>query len=76
MYMSVKHNQILQPLSHTSNHPERTNSLSLGDTGSKRLSIMGSKRMTDIKRGLNTMINKTARDSILFLEEPTVSNLH
>jgi hypothetical protein len=42
---------------------------------SKRMSMIGGKRMIDIKRSLNTMIHKpgSTRESMLFLDDPSVS---
>lgn len=74
MYVSVKNYQILQPLQ---NQQGELNSDFLSPTPiiSKRMSMMGGKRMIDIKRGLNTMIHKStsARESMLFLDDPSVS---
>ncbi|GAA5804889.1 hypothetical protein HPULCUR_010398 [Helicostylum pulchrum] len=71
MYISVKNYQILQPLQ---NQQELNNEFlsPTATTSSKRMSMMGGRRMTDIKRSLNTMIHKTsgARESMLFLDEP------
>ncbi|CEP10540.1 hypothetical protein [Parasitella parasitica] len=79
MYTSVKNYQILQPMQYNM----EDSGLSTGDeisllsvsapTNSKRMSMMGGKRMNDIKRSLNTMIHKTssARESMLFLDEPS-----
>jgi hypothetical protein len=49
--------------------------LSVTSNASKRMSMIGGKRMNDIKRSLNTMIHKgtSARDSMLFLEDPAVT---
>ncbi|KAI8641291.1 hypothetical protein BD408DRAFT_418492 [Parasitella parasitica] len=79
LYISVKNYQILQPMQYNM----EDSGLSTGDensflsvsapTSSKRMSMIGGKRMNDIKRSLNTMIHKTssARDSMLFLDEPS-----
>ncbi|RCI06880.1 hypothetical protein CU098_010544 [Rhizopus stolonifer] len=55
MYISVKHYQILQPLS-------RKTSLS------KRGSILGSRRVIGIKRSVNSIIRKSGRESMLILD--------
>lgn len=81
MYISVKNYQILQPMQNSIdddgfNVGEDNSFLSVStSTSNKRMSIMGGKRMIDIKRSLNTMIHKTssARESMLFLDEPSVS---
>jgi hypothetical protein len=51
--------------------------LSVTSNASKRMSMMGGKRMNDIKRSLNTMIHKgtSARDSMLFLDDPAVMSI-
>lgn len=78
MYISVKNYQILQPMqsSMDENSGDDNAFLSVSTaTSNKRMSIMGGKRMIDIKRSLNTMIHKngSARESMLFLDEPSVS---
>lgn len=80
MYISVKNYQILQPMQQSglddSGDDNAFLSVSSGSTNSsKRMSIMGGKRMIDIKRSLNTMIHKngSTRESMLFLDEPSVS---
>lgn len=73
MYISVKNYQILQPLqSKEQQHELLTPASSLS---SKRMSMIGNRRMVDIKRSLNTMIHKTAnpRESMLFPDEPLVN---
>ncbi|GAN03834.1 sec7 domain-containing protein [Mucor ambiguus] len=79
MYISVKNYQILQPMQQSS-LDDSSNSggddiafLSVSTSSSKRMSIMGGKRMIDIKRSLNTMIHKngSTRESMLFLDEPS-----
>lgn len=74
MYVSVKNHQILQPMQHQHelNHDHlNPESLSFNSSNNKRLSIMmGGKRITDIKRSLNTMIHKSgARDSMLIADD-------
>ncbi|KAF1806302.1 hypothetical protein FB192DRAFT_1349775 [Mucor lusitanicus] len=80
MYVSVKNHQILQPMQQQ--HSLDDNNTSLDDnaflsvstsTSNKRMSIMGGKRMIDIKRSLNTMIHKngSTRESMLFPDEPS-----
>ncbi|CAO3612388.1 unnamed protein product [Mucor fragilis] len=78
MYISVKNYQILQPMQQSglddSGDDNAFLSVSSGSTNSsKRMSIMGGKRMIDIKRSLNTMIHKngSTRESMLFLDEPS-----
>lgn len=78
MYISVKNYQILQP---SQNQQEANNDLNSDflyptPSVSKRMSMMGGKRMIDIKRSLNTMIHKSGstRESMLFLDDPSVSN--
>ncbi|EPB91631.1 hypothetical protein HMPREF1544_01553 [Mucor circinelloides 1006PhL] len=76
MYISVKNYQILQPMqsSMDENSGDDNAFLSVSTaTSNKRMSIMGGKRMIDIKRSLNTMIHKngSARESMLFLDEPS-----
>lgn len=40
----------------------------------KRLSIMGTRRMNDFKRNINTIMNKNgARESVFYQEDPIVS---
>ncbi|KAK4520976.1 60S ribosomal protein L26A [Mucor velutinosus] len=80
MYISVKNYQILQPMQQNG-LDDNTNSgddnafLSVLTSASnnKRMSIIGGKRMIDIKRSLNTMIHKngSTRESMLFLDEPS-----
>ncbi|KAL0097606.1 hypothetical protein J3Q64DRAFT_1652380 [Phycomyces blakesleeanus] len=53
MYVSVKHHQILQPLS------------APGHTLEKRSSILGGRRVADMKRSVNGMIRKSTRESTL-----------
>ncbi|OBZ90732.1 PH and SEC7 domain-containing protein C11E3.11c [Choanephora cucurbitarum] len=75
MYVSVKNYQILQPTQHQNDtlnaHSDNSSMLS-ASSGSKRLSMIGGKRMIDIKRSLNTMMykNPNARDSLYIQEEP------
>ncbi|RCH81607.1 hypothetical protein CU098_002843, partial [Rhizopus stolonifer] len=77
MYVSVKNYQILQPTQHQQQNdllsPTCTDNNSLlSASSSRRMSVMGGKRMIDIKRSLNTMMHKTtsARESILVQEDP------
>lgn len=85
--MSVKNHQILQPMQNQRLQNESGNDsgtldgnsfLSVTSNASKRMSVMGGKRMNDIKRSLNTMMHKgtSARDSMLFLEDPMVTYTH
>lgn len=40
----------------------------------KRLSIMGTRRMNDFKKNINTIMNKNgARESVFYQEDPIVS---
>lgn len=72
MYVSVKHYQILQPLQNQQSTEAGNDFLSPTHT-SKRMSMIGGRRMIDIKRSLNTMIHKSStRESMLFLDEPLV----
>lgn len=77
MYISVKNYQILQPMHNSMEDTGDDNSfLSVSTlTNNKRMSMIAGKRMVDIKRSLNTMIHKSssARDSMLFLDDPLVS---
>lgn len=75
MYVSVKHYQILQPLQNQQSSEVGNDFLSPTQSSSKRMSMIGGRRMTDIKRSLNTMIHKSAstRESMLFLDEPLVN---
>lgn len=76
MYISVKNYQILQPLqSQQQNGDDNLLGPMPTSTVSKRMSMMGGKRMIDIKRSLNTMIHKSnsTRESMLFSDEPSVS---
>ncbi|KAI7870410.1 hypothetical protein BDF14DRAFT_1979932 [Spinellus fusiger] len=52
MYLSVKQNQILQPLSRTEHILE------------KRSSILSGKRVTDMRRSVNGMMRKSGRESM------------
>ncbi|KAG1472849.1 hypothetical protein G6F56_001297 [Rhizopus delemar] len=61
LYTSVKHNQILHPLSQQHEMVNNT----------KRLSIMGTRRMNDFKKNINTIMNKNgARESVFYQEDP------
>ncbi|KAI8365713.1 hypothetical protein BD560DRAFT_448084 [Blakeslea trispora] len=77
MYVSVKNYQILQPTQHQNQHDTQNinsdnSSLLSASSGSKRMSMIGGKRMIDIKRSLNTMMykNSNVRDSLHIQEEP------
>lgn len=74
MYISVKNYQILQPLQSKQSELNNDFLTPTPTASSKRMSMMGGRRMTDIKRSLNTMIHKTSgtRESMLFLDEPLV----
>ncbi len=56
MYISVKHYQILQPLS-------RKSSLN------KRSSILGSRRVLGLKRSVNSIIRKSGRESVFSIDD-------
>ncbi|KAI7903926.1 uncharacterized protein BX663DRAFT_485418 [Cokeromyces recurvatus] len=62
LYVSVKNYQILQPIQHQQ-MDDHDLFLATG-SNNKRISIM------DIKRNLNTIIHKSSRESVLFLNEP------
>ncbi|CEG72491.1 hypothetical protein RMATCC62417_08043 [Rhizopus microsporus] len=71
LYISVKHHQILHPLSQQPINNDLLNPLQELTAGTKRLSIMGSKRMNDFKRNINMMMNKNSgRESMIFHEDP------
>ncbi len=76
MYISVKHNQILHPLSQQQVGNDLLNPLNEMTSATRRLSIMGTKRMNDFKRNINTIMHKSsARESVFFQDDPTVSIL-
>ncbi|KAG1054230.1 hypothetical protein G6F43_003740 [Rhizopus delemar] len=72
LYISVKHNQILHPLSQQQVGNDLLNPLNEMTSATRRLSIMGTKRMNDFKRNINTIMNKSpARESVFFQDDPT-----
>ncbi|KAI9268770.1 hypothetical protein BY458DRAFT_511027 [Sporodiniella umbellata] len=72
LYTSVKHNQILHPSSqHQTNDSDLFGSRNDVLMATNRLSVMGTRKMNDFKRNINTIIGKNAtRESVLYLEDP------
>lgn len=67
MYTSVKHNQILQPLS--------SQQLHVGGDQKRSSSILGSggRRVVDFKRSVNSMVRKSGRESTLFSDDLVIN---